>query len=403
MSVPSQLVHDPVTFSDGIVTERWLQEAALSRVVPELGANRRLYADRAHGEVKVVVAHDYLTARGGAERVALALARGLGASRIVSSMYEPGGTFEGFSEFSVETSWLDRFSAFRSDHRRAFPVLRRTFSRLSVEDADVVVCSSSGWAHGIQTTAPKIVYCHTPARWLHEPADYFIDQNRRNQHAIGLLAPSLHRWDRKAARSATRYVANSSVVAQRIKRIYGIDADVVHPPPGLTLGPARAIEGLEPGFLLTVGRDRGYKNLRAVVEAMAHLPHQRLVTVGSGPATTIGNVQHLGLVSDEELRWLYGSARAVVSAAYEDFGLSPLEGFCFGTPAVLLRAGGFLDTMVEGLTGVFFERAEPWAIAAAIGQLPAQPDRSAIKAHAANFSDEVFQQRMRAVVAEVLT
>lgn len=136
---------------------------------------------------------------------------------------------------------------------------------------------------------------------------------------------------------------------------------------------------------------------------MAHLPHQRLVTVGSGPAATIGNVQHLGHVSDEELRWLYGSARAVVSAAYEDFGLSPLEGFCFGTPAVLLRAGGFLDTMVEGLTGVFFERAEPWAIAAAIGQLPAQPDRSAIKAHAANFSDEVFQQRMRAVVAKVLT
>ncbi|MBA3801164.1 MAG: glycosyltransferase [Geodermatophilaceae bacterium] len=163
------------------------------------------------------------------------------------------------------------------------------------------------------------------------------------------------------------------------------------------------MDGIEPGFLLSVGRDRGYKNVRTVVAAMEHLPHQRLVTVGStGPPHSVGNVQHLGMVTDEELRWLYASARAVVSAAYEDFGLSPHEGFSFGTPAVLLRAGGFLDTMVEGLTGVFFERAEPWAIAATIRQLPAVPDKAAIMAHAENFSDEVFQARMRAVIAEVL-
>lgn len=246
----------------------------------------------------------------------------------------------------MQTSWLDRFASLRSDHRRAFVALGPTFSRLTVDDADVVICSSSGWSHGIQTTAPKIVYCHTPARWLHEPADYFIDQGRSTRQAINLMGPSLHRWDRRAARTATRYLANSSVVAERVKRTYGIEADVVHPPPGLSPGPVRPIPGIEPGFLLSVGRDRGYKNVRAVVAAMEHLPSQRLVTVGSsGPAHSAGNVQHLGMVTDEELRWLYASARAVVSAAYEDFGLSPLEGFAFGTPAVLLRAGGFLDTM----------------------------------------------------------
>lgn len=352
----------------------------------------------------VVVAHDYLTGQGGAERVALALARAFNASRIVTAMYEPASTFDGFADFEVQTSWLNRCSALRADHRRALPLLAGTFSRLLIEDADVVICSSSGWAHGIRTTAPKVVYCHTPARWLHEPDDYFIDKSQRTRRAFERIAPYLHRWDQRAAHSATRYVANSTVVAGRIKRTYGIDADVVPPPPGLTPGRTHAVAGVEPGFLLSVGRDRGYKNVPIITAAMSHLPGERLVTVGaSAAADSSENVFHLGRVSDEELRWLYSSARAVVSAAHEDFGLSPLEGFAFGTPAVLLRAGGFFDTMVEGLTGVSFDAAEPLAVADAIRRLPAQPNRAGIKAQAARFSDEMFFNRMCPVVADVLS
>ena len=201
------------------------------------------------------------------------------------------------------------------------------------------------------------------------------------------------------------------MVAERIKRSYGIDAEILHPPPGLTAGPVQAVAGIEPGFLLSVGRDRGYKNVEVVAAAMAYLPDDRLVTVGAAGnsgdgvraaacAGSTGNVRHLGRVSDEELRWLYASARAVVSAAYEDFGLSPLEGFCFGTPAVVLRAGGFLDTMAEGLTGVFFEVAEPLAVAEAVQQLADRPDAAGIKAHAAKFSDEAFIRRLKAVINE---
>ncbi|MDQ4039117.1 MAG: glycosyltransferase [Actinomycetota bacterium] len=392
------------TFCDDLVTQTDFQpsdRAASQAAKPT--EERRVEAPSLPQQPNVVVVHDYLTGRGGAERVVLALARGLTPSLIMSSLYAPESTFEGFADFNVQTSWLDRFAVLQSDHRRAFALLRPTFSRMSVEGADVVICSSSGWAHGIQTTAPKIVYCHTPARWLHQPADFFLDQQKMTRRAIAWTTAGLRRWDRQAAHSATRYLANSSVVAKRIKRTYGIDADVVHPPPGLTPGPMSAIDGIEPGFLLSVGRNRRYKNVEAVVAAMAHLPGQRLITVGAGePSQLTKNVQHVGNVSDEELRWLYFSARAVVSAAYEDFGLCPIEGFSFGTPAVVLRAGGFLDTMVEGLTGVYFERAEPWAIAAAIRQLPDVPDVAGIKAHAAKFSAESFQSRMREVIAAVL-
>lgn len=355
--------------------------------------------------MKVVVAHDYLTGRGGAERVVLTLAQGLDASRIVTSLYEPQATFEGFADFTVQTSWLDRSSVLRVDHRRAFPFIPQAFDRLPVPKADVVVCSSSGWAHGIRTTAPKIVYCHTPARWLYEPDDFLIDSGQGTRQALAVMSPYLRRWDLRAAQSATCYLANSTVVAERIKRVYGIDAEILYPPPGLTPGPDSAIPGVEPGFLLSVGRDRGYKRVRVVTEAMAYLPDERLVMVGetgSESGRWTGNVLRLGQVSDEELRWLYANARAVVSAAREDFGLTPLEGFGFGTPAVVLRDGGFLDTMVEGLSGVFFEVPQPWAVAEAVQRLPVHTDTSGIKIHAAGFSDEVFQKRLRTVIAEVL-
>lgn len=353
--------------------------------------------------MKVVVVHDYLTGRGGAERVALALANGLEATHLVTSLYEPEATFRGFADVSVQTSVLNRYAKLRADHRRAFPVLPFAFARLPVQQADVVVCSSSGWAHGIRANAPKIVYCHTPARWLYEPQDYLIDSTERTRQAVGLLSPSLRRWDLRAARSATRYLANSTVVADRIKRSYGIDAEVIHPPPGLIDGPMSAIPQVRPGFYLSVGRDRGYKRVRLIEESMVLLPNERLVTVGSGGSGQWeGNVMHLGEVSDEQLRWLYSNARAVVSAAHEDFGLTLIEGFGFGTPAVVLRGGGFLETMVEGLTGVFIEAAEPAAVAQAMSRLPAHSDTAAIKIHAATFSHDNFEKRMKTVLAEVI-
>ena len=102
--------------------------------------------------------------------------------------------------------------------------------------------------------------------------------------AAGLLQSTLERWDKRAAASADLYLANSTVVAERIKTIYGIDAEVVPPPPAITPdGPAQQIAGIEPGFVLCVSRLLPYKNVDAVVEAFASLPEERLVVAGSGP------------------------------------------------------------------------------------------------------------------------
>jgi glycosyltransferase involved in cell wall biosynthesis len=279
-------------------------------------------------------------------------------------------------------------------------------------DADVVVCSSSGWAHGVRTDAPKVVYCHAVARWLAQPDRYLGgDDSGRTQAARGALtlaSPALRRWDTHAARSAARYVANSAVTRDYVHTHYGIEARVIHPPATVLDAPARPLPGLAPGFLLVVSRLLPYKHVDAVIAAFATLPDERLLVVGHGPerarlrAQAGANVEFRDHLDDGELRWCYEQAAGLVAASREDFGLTVLEAAAAGRPVAALHAGGFLETVVDGTTGVFFADPDPRAIADAVTRLRARPwDEHAIRAHAAEFAPARFRARMRDVVDEV--
>ena len=355
--------------------------------------------------MKVALAHDYLTQRGGAERVVVSLTRAFPEAPLHTALYEPSSTFPELAGVEVRTAWLDRLAPLRHHHRLALPLLAPTFSAMRA-DADVVVCSSSGWAHGIRTDGRKVVYCHTPARWLYQGNRYL--GSRVSRGSLALLRRALSAWDRRAAATAYRYLANSTAVRDRIRAAYGVDAEIVPPSPALGPdGPARAVAGLDAGFALCVSRLLPYKNVGAIVEAFAGLPGEQLVIVGRGPEEAAlrrgapANVTVLGGVDDDELRWLYGSCRFVVAASFEDFGLTPLEGASFGKPAAVLRFGGFLDTVVEGETGTFFDRPEPTVIRRALARLRSEiPDEARIRTHAARFSEERFIARLREIVAE---
>ena len=356
----------------------------------------------------VALVHDYLTQRGGAERVVLTLADGFPDAVIHTSLYDPGATFPGFRDHEVRTLPLDRVALLRDHHRLALPLLAPAFSRLHV-DADVTICSSSGWAHGAHVTGAKVVYCHNPARWLYQRDQYLAGSSRVAGAGMALLAPALRRWDRSAAATADRYLVNSRAVRARVADVYGIDADVVPPPVDIdVLGPRRAPEGLEPGFVLCVSRLLAYKNVGAVVAAFERLPDLRLVVVGTGPlaeelaAAAPANVTVLGRVEDDELRWLYGACLGLVAASYEDFGLTPVEAAAFGRPTAALRWGGFLDTISEGTTGCFFDEPTPDAIARSVRALADGPwDEDALRAHAASYSSARFLARVHEVVDEV--
>jgi glycosyltransferase involved in cell wall biosynthesis len=351
---------------------------------------------------RVVIAHDYLTQRGGAERVVLALLQAFPDARVVTSVYDPEGTFPEFAEADIETLFLQRIPPLVHEPRRAFPLLPVAFGRHRIRDADVVVCSSSGWAHGVATDAPKVVYCHTPARWLYEQDDYLAGHRLSVRLAARMSAPPLRRWERSAAASAAMYIANSTTVQERIRRVYNRDSVVVHPPIAFDpQGEQTPVELPFESFLLTIARDRGYKNT-AIVQQAAARAGRPLVVVGSSVPSEETSVVRLGRVTNSELRWLYANADVLVAAAHEDFGLTPIEAMALGTPVVAFRRGGYLDTVKEGVTGLFFDRLDERSVAEAIcGIDDAGLSREEIARRSRRFLLDGFVTRMREIVAQV--
>ncbi len=358
--------------------------------------------------VNVAIAHDYLTTVGGAERVVFSMTQAFPDAPVYTSLYEPLAVLpELASGLDVRASPLNRVTLLRRNHRMAMPLLAATFNRIHI-DADVVLCSTSGWAHGVTTPGRKIAYCHNPARWLYQRREYTANGKPLWSAMAIAIRPYLVRWDRMAAASCDRYIANSSTVAERVRRAYGRDAEVLPPPATLDPeGERRAVLDLDPGYFLSVGRLMSHKNTGDLIRAFAGLPRCQLVIVGDGPdyqrlaASLPRNVRMLGPVGDDRLRWLYANCAALVSASREDYGLTPLEAAGFGKPSVLLRYGGFLDTMVDGETAFFFDSSDPTAIAGAVRRAAKEcwSDR-AIRENAQRFSLPRFEDRLRDIVNE---
>lgn len=364
--------------------------------------------------MKIAIAHDYLTQFGGAERVVLSLMKAFPDAPVYTTLYDPDTTFPEFASADVRVSPLNRVGPLRANHRAALPVLPLASSGIFI-DADVVVASSSGWAHGFRTNGKRLIYCHSPARWLYLSDQYLGEGRGLKRAMLTALRPGLRRWDLRAAGKADRYVANSHVVQERIKAVYGIDSTVIFPPFRVEVdGPrerpaAIADRGWE-DFHLIVSRLMPYKNVDHAIEAFRSMPSERLVIVGRGPlaaelnASAPSNVLLLEGVSDEELHWLYANATALIAPSYEDFGLTVLEAGAFGTPALALHAGGYLDTVADGVSGLFFDSADAPSILEAVQRQAAAPlHRDAVAAHAASFNEERFVAAMQAVVDGMLT
>lgn len=364
---------------------------------------------------RVAIAHDYLTQRGGAERVVLSMHRAFPDAPIYTTLYDPDATFPDFAGADVRVSPLNRLRPAREHYRAMLPVLAPVSSSMRV-DADLTIVSSTGWAHGFSFTGASLVYCHSPARFLHLRSQY-LGSGRPGLRSVALAAlrPGLLRWDRRAALRADRYLANSTIVAERIRRVYGIEADVLFPPGGVQDGELEPVAqladvgGQERSFHLVVCRLMPYKNVDVVLEAFRQMPDQRLVVVGTGPeADNLArmappNARLLSGLSDAQMRWVYAHARALIAPAFEDFGLTPLEAYAFGTPVLARRGGGYLDTVVDGLSGLFFERPVPAALIETVRRSESLSwDREAIRTHGRSFSEQRFSRALHDYAQQVL-
>lgn len=357
--------------------------------------------------MKVAISHDHLLHRGGSERVLLSMHAAFPDSPIYTAFYDPARTFSRLRDLDIRPLRINNVRLFHRNHRLALPFLARAFESLEVE-ADVLLCSSSGWAHGARTSGKKVVYCYSPANWLYRRHHYVRRGDQTGALAATLVRPWLTKWDQRMARTADSYLTSSSAVRERIRAIYGIDAQVIPPPVTIDAsGPQEPVRGVTPGFYLNVSRLVAHKNVDALVAAFGHMSTERLVIVGDGPLRPAlkriagRNVSLLGIRTDPELRWLYANCAATISASHEDFGLTPLEAASFGNPSVVLRWGGFLDTVVEGHTGVFFDDPDPVKIVAAIKELRTlEGQREELIEHSKRFSEESYVRSLQQAVAE---
>ncbi len=338
----------------------------------------------------------------------LALSRIFPSAPIYTSLYDAESTFPEFADRHVETTALQRLGIVRHHHRLGLPLYPTVFDHLHVH-AKVVICSTSGWAHGVRTDGMKVLYVHNPARWLYQADEYLRGTPRWQQLGIRAGVGWLRSWDQRAAHSAHRVLANSSVVQARIRSSWDMDSTVIYPPHGVDVwGVQEQVSNLEPGFLLCVARLLPYKHVDAIIAAMEILSGDRLVVAGDGPlrhrlqAGAPSNVVIMHRVSDAHLRWLYANARFLVAAGTEDFGLAPVEAMAFGTPAVVIGKAGHLETLIEGETAIFFDDAEPSIIASAVRR--ADGERWAaerVRAHADRFSEATFSENLGQLVAQV--
>ena len=363
---------------------------------------------------KVAIAHDYLTQLGGAEKMVLSMSRAFPNAAIYTLLYDPETTYPEFAERDIRVSTANKFGPLRKHHRAGLPIWP-LFAESVFVDADVVLTSSSGWAHGFRTRGRKLVYCYSPARWLYLP-DKYLGEDAGLVKRAGLAATSgyLKAWDRRKARSADKYLAISTLIKGRITDAYGIDAEVLFGPAETSnLAPAEPIPALQGtgtesgGFYLCVSRLLPYKNVDVIVRAFADTDRQ-LIVVGRGPEAErlngikTSNVLMLSDLTDGQMSWLYENCRALIAASYEDFGLTPIEAGLRGRPSVALRFGGFLDTVDEGVSGIYFDEPEPKAIAEALDRFEEmQFDSDKIRRHVEQFSEIHFAERLYTMIDEL--
>ncbi|MBR1871275.1 MAG: glycosyltransferase [Kiritimatiellae bacterium] len=359
--------------------------------------------------MKTALIHYWLTNVRGGEKVLSAIAALYPDASIYTHAYQPcnmGGLFDGRD---VRETFIAHLPFGRKHPQAYLPLMPRALRSLDLAEYDLVISSESGPAKGVRkrTGQRHVCYCHTPMRYLwdmHE--EYYRNASLPGKMAMRLFTPALRRADIASAEAVDLFVANSAFVRERIRRIYRRDAEVVHPPVDVEMFRPAKGETSSRGFFLCAGQLVPYKRADVAIEACVRM-NLPLVVAGAGPQEKAlrkryahcPNVVFKGRVDDASLRELYINARALLFPGVEDFGIMPVEAQAAGTPVVAFGAGGALETVLPGKTGVFFHEQTPSALCAVLEEFASQSySPSACIANARRFSMQEFSKAFASVL-----
>lgn len=364
--------------------------------------------------MKVALVHDYLIRFGGAERVLLELSKLFPEAPIYTLLYDKekmGAFFEGIE---IRTSFLQKFPKFaRRRHKHLLPLLPMAAESFDLRDFDLVISSSSAFAKSIitrpQTT--HISYCHAPSRFLWDWSHQYLKELELGPARTALAKALVHYlrvWDKSSAKRVDYFVANSRATAEKIKKYYRRDAPVVYPPVKLCRF-EKFLEAKNENYFLIVSQLSSYKRIDLAIEAFNKLKLP-LIIIGEGPQihrlkNLAGpNIKLTGWLSDQERDKYLKNCIAFILSGEEDFGMAAVEAMGYGKPILAFRAGGAQETVVEGMTGEFFDEAVPEIMADGIRRLRESLYNYSplvIRKWAEKFSEERFAQEIMDFVRKV--
>lgn len=354
--------------------------------------------------MKLAIVHDWICEIGGAERVLIELHKLWPEAPIYTLLYDSAAIRRWLPNATIIASPLQKLWFRHHYYPSLAPLMPSAIESFDLSDYDTVLSNSVSFAKGIviRPRTRHLCYCYSPTRMLWDRAPSY----ERKGLVSRLYRHVVRQWDFSAAQRPDQMLAISQTAADRIEKFYRRNAIVIPPPTREILSESL---GVKNGNYLFVGRLVPHKNLETLINAFVKLKRP-LMIVGDGPlkkklqvvsSKLQANIQFMGILSDEELDKLYFTARAVIIPNEEDWGLTAAEAMAHGTPVLALRSGGATETVVEGVTGEFFNDAIPEAIADCVHRFENSRDRynsRTLMTHASQWSSEKFATRMRTII-----
>lgn len=352
--------------------------------------------------MRVAIVHYWFVGMRGGEKVVEALCEAYPDADLFTHVCAPEAISDTIRSHRIQTTFIQRLPWARRFYQSYLPLMPLALEQLDLRDYDLIISSECGPAKGVLATpgTAHLCYCHSPMRYAWDMYWDYVDPLRWPARWIAAVVMHYMRlWDQASAVRVDRFVANSRFVASRIRRHYGREATVIHPPVD--------VEAFVPGedredFYLCFGELVRYKRVDLAVEAFRNLD-RRLVVIGGGEELSRlrkladPTVEFMGRQPFPVVRDYLSRCRALVFPGEEDFGMVPVEAMASGAPVLAYGVGGARETVVDGETGVFFYEQTPESIVDAVERFEAlrqELDPQRIARHARRFSRERFQREM---------
>lgn len=370
-------------------------------------------------EKKIALVHDFLVQQGGAERVLKVLSEMYPQAPIYTLLYDKEKMRDMFKGKDIRPSYLQKFPKFLKKHYQwlipFFPVVPETWD---LREFDLVISSSGAWSKGIVTklSTVHVAYIHSPMRFVWDYSErYFTEKGKKISIFTRMFLAYLRMWDRLAADRPEYLIANSQYTQQRIGKYYRRDSEVIYPPVVMEHGtwnmePKTTNQKLKTkNYFLVVSRLSPYKKVDLVVEAFNKLGFP-LIVIGEGEQKkhlqkiAKENIKILGWQNDETIGKYYDNARGFIFSAEDDFGITPIEAMLHGIPVVAFRKGGVEESVVEGVTGEFFNAQTPEVLADGIRRFMLNEknyDKEAIRKRGEEFSRERFEKEFKEFIEKI--